>query len=82
MRKVKYHLEKTPSLMDRVIHEELKDLGKERDGVFHGWGSDAIFIAVTENAPEANLQVSRAIIEDVETKKVHLVYPEYVTFLD
>jgi hypothetical protein len=77
MRKVEYHLEEIPTLMDKAVNSELKDMGKIRKGFFHEWGFDSV-----ANGDDKQIQVSRAIVEEEMTGQIHMVYPEFIKFLN
>jgi len=76
MRKVEYKLMDVAIKMQKT-NPELKELANIKQGYFHSWGSHII-----ADYEGKELQQTMAIIEDLETKKIHLVNPELVTFLD
>jgi len=61
----------------RMVYYKLDENSKQIKGYFHQWGTD--FITDNKDNP---ISVTRAIVEDLKTKAIHLVYPEFIEFLD
>jgi hypothetical protein len=74
MRKVKFYLTKVPGLMQAKI-EDAKEIGKERTGMFHTWGTEII-------DDENKISRTVGIIEEDVTGKIFSVNPNNITFIE